>query len=48
MRCVGGSSDVHDSEADDVRWFKVPEAIQVLRYPNERKIVTKAEQMMRG
>jgi len=48
MRCVGGSSDVHDSEADAVRWFRISEAFQVLKYPNERKILAKAEQMLKG
>jgi 8-oxo-dGTP pyrophosphatase MutT (NUDIX family) len=47
MRCVGGSADIHDSEADYVRWFKISEALQVLRYPNERKIVAKAEWMLK-
>ena len=48
LKCVGGSVDVHDSEAEDVRWFHIPEALQKLAYPKERTVVELAQKMLTG
>jgi 8-oxo-dGTP pyrophosphatase MutT (NUDIX family) len=46
LKYVGGSVRYHDFEADRVKWFPVPEALQVLTYVNERKIMRKAKRML--
>jgi len=46
IKYVGGSIRDHDFEADRVKWFPVPEALQVLTYVNERKIMRKAKRML--
>ena len=47
MMLVGGSMNDHDSEVDRVQWFPMSEAFQVLAYPNERRILGKAEDMLK-
>jgi len=47
LKHTGGSTEAHDSEADEARWFPVAEALQVLAYPNEQRIVAKAWEMLR-
>jgi 8-oxo-dGTP pyrophosphatase MutT (NUDIX family) len=48
VKQTGGSLDAHDIEADKVEWFLIPEAYQILAYVNERKILEKAEKMLKG
>lgn len=38
----GGALDRHDPEFDEVRWFRAEEALKVMTYPNEAKVVEKA------
>jgi NADH pyrophosphatase NudC (nudix superfamily) len=40
--------DAHDSEVDEARWFGIPEALSTLTYPNERKMLLRAEKMLKG
>jgi 8-oxo-dGTP pyrophosphatase MutT (NUDIX family) len=47
LKYVEGSVSNHDFEADRVKWFPISEAFQVLTYVNERKILKKAEEMLR-
>ena len=47
LKCVGGSVRNHDFEADRVKWFRTSEALRVLTYVNERKILRKAEEMLK-
>jgi 8-oxo-dGTP pyrophosphatase MutT (NUDIX family) len=47
FRYVGGSVEAHDSEVDSVKWFPISEALQALTYINEKKIVTKALEMLK-
>ncbi len=47
LKYVGGSVSDHDFEADKVRWFSISDALQVLTYVNERKILGKAQKMLR-
>jgi len=46
LKFVGGSMDAHDSEMDKVKWFPVSDAVKVLTYVNERKIMRKALKMI--
>ena len=38
---VGGSLSLHDCEFDDVRWFLAAQALEMITYPSEAKIVQK-------
>jgi 8-oxo-dGTP pyrophosphatase MutT (NUDIX family) len=42
MRPVGGSIDRHDHEFDEVRWFQLEEALEIMSYPTERQVVERA------
>ena len=42
MAPQGGALDRHDPEFDVVRWFPTEEALRVITYPNEVKVVEKA------
>jgi 8-oxo-dGTP pyrophosphatase MutT (NUDIX family) len=42
METVGGSLAHHDHEFDEVRWFDLGEAEQVMSFPTERDIVARA------
>jgi 8-oxo-dGTP pyrophosphatase MutT (NUDIX family) len=42
MEAIGGDLADHDHEFDDVRWFAVGEADQVMRFATERDIVARA------
>jgi 8-oxo-dGTP diphosphatase len=48
LRCVGGSLDSHDYEADRVKWFSMEEALKVLTHVNERRILAKAQEMLKS
>jgi 8-oxo-dGTP pyrophosphatase MutT (NUDIX family) len=39
MRPIGGDPALHDHEFDDVRWFDAQEALLLLTYQNEAKIL---------
>lgn len=45
MRFIGGSTDRHDSEFDQVCWVPIEKGICMLSYPNEVQIVKKAKQI---
>jgi len=47
IRHIGGSISNHDYEADRVKWFQISEALKILTYPNERKILKKAEKILK-
>jgi len=36
---IGGDISLHDHEYDHVSWFALPEALSVMRYPNEADLV---------
>ena len=42
MRATGGSVEQHDAEFDEVRWFPGAEALAVMQYPNEARMLEKA------
>ena len=39
---VEGSTDDHDHEVDDARWIPLEEALTVLTYPGERRLIARA------
>ncbi len=42
LRPVGGDPSLHDHEFDDVRWFPVQQALKLLTYENEARILRRA------
>jgi 8-oxo-dGTP pyrophosphatase MutT (NUDIX family) len=42
MRAVGGSTDAHDAEFDEVRWVELHEALALLSHATERSVVEEA------
>jgi 8-oxo-dGTP pyrophosphatase MutT (NUDIX family) len=42
MEATGGSLEAHDHEFDDVRWFDVDAARELMTFPTERDIVEQA------
>ncbi len=42
MRAIGGSTDAHDAEFDEVRWLGVEEALALLSHATERTVVEEA------
>lgn len=47
MHANGGSTDDHDPEFDRVRWFPSKEAIRVMTYPTEVKLLENALRKVR-
>lgn len=45
FRPVGGDPSLHDHEFDEVRWFPVEEALRLLTYRNESRILRQAVEM---
>jgi 8-oxo-dGTP pyrophosphatase MutT (NUDIX family) len=45
FRPVGGDPSLHDHEFDDVRWFPVQEALRLLTYRNEARILRQASEL---
>jgi 8-oxo-dGTP pyrophosphatase MutT (NUDIX family) len=46
MRPVGGSTDDHDTEFDEVRWFPAEEALALMTHRTEREVVERARQRL--
>jgi 8-oxo-dGTP pyrophosphatase MutT (NUDIX family) len=46
MAMVGGDTANHDGEYDVVEWFPIAEALRRLSYPNEARVVDKAQQVL--
>ena len=42
MRATGGSTDAHDHEFDEVRWFPLDEALALMTHRTEREVVDRA------
>jgi 8-oxo-dGTP pyrophosphatase MutT (NUDIX family) len=42
MRPIGGSTDDHDLEFDEVRWVPLREALALVTYANEAKVLRQA------
>lgn len=39
FRYTGGSTEDHDHEVDEARWFPLPEALDTLSFENERRVM---------
>jgi 8-oxo-dGTP pyrophosphatase MutT (NUDIX family) len=48
LRPIGGDPSLHDHEFDDVRWFPVQEALKLMTYANEARILRMAIEMVDG
>ncbi|MEW6599568.1 MAG: NUDIX hydrolase [Nitrospirota bacterium] len=46
MKYIKGSTDDHDHEVDEARWFPVDDAVKKLSYKSEREIMKKAKEMI--
>ncbi|MEE9543069.1 MAG: NUDIX hydrolase [Thermodesulfobacteriota bacterium] len=46
MEYLSGDTDFHDDEVDECRWFEVDEAISLLTYPDERRVVERAKELI--
>lgn len=46
MEPIGGDLADHDHEFDDVRWVRLTEALRMLSYENERKVVREAARLL--
>lgn len=44
LRYLAGSTESHDHEVNEARWFAIDEAISTLTFENEREIVQKAKE----
>lgn len=42
LRYLGGSTEDHDHEVRDARFVEIGEALRLLSFPNERKVVERA------
>jgi 8-oxo-dGTP pyrophosphatase MutT (NUDIX family) len=45
---IGGDTSLHDHEFDEARWIAIPEALKLLTYPNEVRILNQALDLVRG
>src|SRR5437762_2114960 len=48
LRPIGGDPSHHDHEFDDVRWVPVQEAMKLMTYQNEARIVKDALALIQG
>jgi 8-oxo-dGTP pyrophosphatase MutT (NUDIX family) len=48
MRAVGGSTEDHDAEFDEVRWMDLDEALAVMTHATERSVVEAAAAVIDG
>jgi 8-oxo-dGTP pyrophosphatase MutT (NUDIX family) len=46
LKYVSGSTDDHDHEVDEARWFQIDKAISRLSYRSEKDILQKARDMI--
>ena len=47
VRYVSGDTKDHDTDAEDVRWLSIKEALKIMTYPSERQIVEKSGTVLR-
>jgi 8-oxo-dGTP pyrophosphatase MutT (NUDIX family) len=46
LKYLEGSTDDHDHEVDEAKWFPIDEAIDILSYKSEKEIMQKAKEMI--
>ena len=47
FRETGGKISPQVSEVDDVRWFPLEEIVERLAYPDERKLISRSQELLR-
>ena len=47
MRAVGGDTEDHDDEMEDVRWFSLARALKRAAYKGEREVLSRAAERLR-
>jgi len=47
VRYESGSTADHDTDAEDARWLPIDEALKIMSYPSERRMVEKAGTLLR-
>ncbi|MEP6476367.1 MAG: NUDIX hydrolase [Actinomycetota bacterium] len=47
MRAVGGDTEDHDDEMEDVRWFRLERALKRAAYRGEREVLRRAADRLR-
>ncbi len=47
MRAVGGDTNDHDDEMEDVRWFPLQRALKRAAYRGEREVLARAAERLR-
>jgi 8-oxo-dGTP pyrophosphatase MutT (NUDIX family) len=47
LNYVGGSVEAHDFEGERVKWFSASDAVGVLTYVNEKRILARAVEMLK-
>jgi 8-oxo-dGTP pyrophosphatase MutT (NUDIX family) len=47
MRAVGGNTQDHDDEMEDVRWFPLDRALKRAAYRGEREVLARAAERLR-
>ncbi|MFA5094430.1 MAG: NUDIX hydrolase [Candidatus Omnitrophota bacterium] len=43
VKYISGSTNDHDTDAEEVRWLLLSEALKIMTYPSERKIAENAQ-----
>jgi 8-oxo-dGTP pyrophosphatase MutT (NUDIX family) len=46
LRYIGGSTDDHDEEVQEARWVEVGEALRLLSFDGERRVMAKAQEAL--
>ncbi|UCH81391.1 MAG: NUDIX hydrolase [Nitrospiraceae bacterium] len=46
LKYISGSTDDHDHEVDEAKWFPIEEALKTLSYKSEKEIMLKANDMI--
>ena len=47
MRAVGGDTEDHDDEMEEVRWFSLARALKRAAYKGEREVLSRAAERLR-
>ena len=48
LRYIGGSTDDHDDEVQDARWVEIGEALRLLAFDGERRVMATAQKALEG
>lgn len=46
LKYESGSPEGHDFEVEEVKWLPIDEALKIMTYPTERKMMQKAKQLL--